>query len=99
MKKAGLFSVPYYNVTNLAHAMSTVLRSLTRSISSSHNRLVEVVNFNAITEYDQNSQPTIAEGKLAIWKDADATTGNPTHYLMYNQDGTTVTFASEETVP
>lgn len=80
---------------DLQRAFRTIMRYTDRTIHLQS----DVVNFNAIVEYDQNSQPTIASGKFAIWKDADATSGNPTHYLMYNQDGTTVTFASEETVP
>lgn len=47
----------------------------------------------------QNSQPTPEEGELLIWKDADATSGNPQAYIVTKQSGTVYTFASEELVP
>ena len=47
----------------------------------------------------QNSQPTPEEGELLIWKDADATTGQPQAYIVTKQDGAVYTFASDQTVP
>lgn len=74
-------------------------RSIIRQVSTASRLQSDVINFNSLKEYDQAAQPTIDSGELAIWKDSDAASSQPTHYLMYNQDGTTVTFASEETVP
>ena len=36
--------------------------------------------------------------ETAIWKDTDAGGGASTHYLVYNDNGSIITFASEETV-
>lgn len=75
---------------------------LRRIIERVRNILVEVINFNSVQEFDQNSVPTTTElvaGRMAIWKDADASSSNSTHFLVYNFGGTIVTFASVETVP
>lgn len=61
--------------------------------------LVNTINFNAVTEVSQNDQPTPEVGAMMIWEDADATSTNPTHYLVYNMGGTVVTFASVQVVP
>ena len=87
------------DLRGVSQEVERALRTLMRVSDKIIHLQADVVNFNAIVEYDQAAQPTITSGKFAIWKDSDATSGNPTHYLMYNQDGTTVTFASEETVP
>jgi hypothetical protein len=73
--------------------------ALFRVIETLRNDIVEVVNFNSIEVFDQNGIPTVESGRIALWKDADASSSNPTHYIVANVAGTTVTFASEEVVP
>lgn len=80
-------------------ATAQSLTPLLRVIESLRNAIVDVVNFNSVEVFDQNGQPTVTSGRIALWKDADATSGNSTHYIVANVAGTTVTFASEETVP
>ena len=46
----------------------------------------------------QNDQPTPAEGEMLVWKDADATAGNPKAYLVTKQAGVVYTFRSVEVV-
>jgi len=76
-----------------------VLSTLVRNLSQMYNKIIQVMNRNVTKYVSQNSQPTPLDGETYIWKDADATSGNSTHYLVYNDNGTVVTFASEETVP
>lgn len=76
--------------------------NLRRIIERLRNVLVEAINIHAIDEFDQNGVPTTTQliaGRTAVWKDADATSTNPTHYLVHNMGGTIITFASEEVVP
>lgn len=47
---------------------------------------------------DQNAQPTPAEGELIVWRDADATAGNPKAYLVTKQNSVVYTFRSVEVV-
>ena len=81
--------------------LAILLQNFIHSVVDLNIELQRVVNRNAIKYFDQNIVPTIADlsdGEMAIWKDADATGGNPTHFFVYNDDGVIVTFASEETV-
>lgn len=48
--------------------------------------------------YSQNAQPTVAEGELLVWHDADAGAGQPKAYLVTMQKGVTYTFRSVEVV-
>ena len=76
--------------------------SLVNMLLSLKNYIAGVVDFNACLDFSQNGAPTttqILAGQAAVWKDADATTGQSTHYLVYNDGGTVVTFASVETAP
>lgn len=61
--------------------------------------LVNTINFNAVTEISQAAQPTPEIGAMMVWKDTDAISTQPTHYLVYNMEGTVVTFASVQVVP
>ena len=83
------------------NALKSVFRNLTRELEKFHTEVTKVVNVNktAITFVSQNDAPSPGEGEIYLWKDADATSGNPTHYLIANDGTSTVTFASEETVP
>ncbi len=62
----------------------------------------EIVNFNNTLYFSQNAVPTtsdLSDGQVAVWKDADATMGNPTHFIVYRDGSDILTFASVETVP
>jgi hypothetical protein len=76
-------------------------RDLVRALEKMHRELVRVMNLNrtAITFISQNAQPTPLAGEVWLWEDADATSGNPTHYLVANDGVSVVTFASAELVP
>lgn len=74
------------------------IQKLTRVINNMRKEIVKVVNHNAVEFVSQNDQPTPSSGQMMVWEDADATAGNPTHYIVYNDGTNTVTFASEETV-
>tara|TARA_Y100000310_G_scaffold106935_3_gene105378 strand:+ start:382 stop:690 length:309 start_codon:yes stop_codon:yes gene_type:complete len=79
-----------------------LVKSLLNILASLRNYIASVVDFNAFLYFDQNGTPTTTQveaGQAAVWKDADAASGNSTHYLVYNDGGTVVTFASVETVP
>jgi len=74
--------------------------TLVRAIEDFRNKVVEAVNYNNVVVYSQDAQPTgLLSGQVALWKDTDATSGQPTHYLMASDGTDIVTFASEETVP
>lgn len=76
-----------------------LLESLFEQLRRLRRDIVEVVNFNAVTVVSQDGQPSPSSGEMTLWKDTDATSGQPTHYLVMNDGSSTVTFASEETVP
>lgn len=73
------------------------LRDLLLLLDTFQQLVARVVNYNEVTYVSQNDPPTPLDGRLMVWKDADAGVGNPTHYLVYNDGGTVVTFGSEET--
>ena len=77
--------VPFQQICNVIQALRDHFR--------------EVINFNRVGYVSQAAQPTPIDGAFTVWKDSDATTGNSTHFLVYNDAGTVITFASEETVP
>lgn len=82
-----------------AEGVEEQVEELARIVEQLRREVVSVINANVPIEYDQNGQPTPEVGHLAVWKDADAASGQSTHYLVYNMDGTVVTFASVEVVP
>lgn len=75
------------------------VRRLSDTLEELRRYVAEVVNFNSADFVSQNAQPTVESGEMKIWKDTDATSGQPTHYIVYNDGTDTVTFASEEVVP
>jgi hypothetical protein len=72
------------------------LRDLVKTLQKALDEIRRVVNVNAIAFKAQDDQPTPYRGQLIVWKDTDASSGSPTHYLVYNDGSDTVTFASEE---
>lgn len=79
-------------------SLLTPLQQLSVLIQTLRDHIREVVNFNRIGYVAQDAKPTPVAGAFTVWKDTDATGGNPTHFLVYNDGGTVVTFGSEETV-
>jgi len=80
--------------------LAEYLKILIRRLQELYGDVVSVINQNQFIDYvAQDSQPTPEQGRLIVWKDTDATTGNPTHYLVYNDGGTVVTFKSDQLVP
>ena len=83
--------------------LADFLKKIVRLLQEMWKDLVNTINYNAEHHHpryvSQDAQPTPDDGEIVVWKDADATSGNSTHFLVYNDGGTVVTFASEETVP
>ncbi|MAH50916.1 hypothetical protein CMI37_34185 [Candidatus Pacearchaeota archaeon] len=78
------------------------LNEFARNVERLRNRIAEVVSFNRVLYYSQNGEPSttdVEDGQIAVWKDADAASTNPTHYIVYNDGGTIVTWASDNLVP
>ena len=71
---------------------------LVRLLETMLKEVSSAVNFNSVKYVSQNGRPTPLGGELYVWKDADATSTNPTHYLVFNDGADVVTFASEEVV-
>lgn len=92
------FSFPtfYVRPTELPIAVYHVLNHLITSLRTLHVDIVKAFNFNSIEFISQNNQPTPEEGRIILWHDADATAGNPTHYLVVKMNGTVRTFRSVE---
>jgi len=79
------------------------MRQVLQRIDDSLSEIRKVVNYNQTyivpRSLDQNSKPDPKTGEAMLWKDADAASGDPSHYLVCKDaDGVVVTFASEETV-
>ena len=73
------------------------VRGLLVQLDEMLDDITEVVNFNSWPYVSQATAPTPEVDQAMIWKDSNATSGNPTHFLVYNDGGTIVTFASVET--
>ena len=74
------------------------LRDFLRVIELLRNHLASGIAHVEILYVSQNDQPTPEEGEWKIWKDADATAGNPKAYLVTTQGGVTYTFKSDQVV-
>lgn len=79
--------------------MQASFRSLLSLIEQMRARLAIVLNNNTVQYVSQNDEPTLDDGRWTIWKDADAASGQPSHYLLYNDGGTTVKWTSSTLVP
>lgn len=102
MKKLGTQFPQIHLTTEDTKDPVILVKSLLNLLVSLRNYIAGVVDFNSFEYFTQNAAPTTAQltaGRAAVWKDADATSGNSTHFLVYNDGGTIVTFASVETVP
>lgn len=86
-------------MSGVPDGLERLLRAILRIIRREKVAVAEAVNFNSIQKVSQDAQPTPAEDRMMVWEDTDATSTNPTHYLVVNFGGTVVTFASEEVVP
>lgn len=94
------YPVLVQNLEGLTPEQRRVFQALIQQLERLRSVLVDNINFQEIEFISQNSRPTPAAGRVTAWKDADATTGQPTHYLVYTDpNSVTVTFRSVETVP
>ncbi len=99
MKKLGETFPPLDLKEITTNTFKSFTRNLVDVLEGLRLHIVDVVNFNSIDYISQAAKPTPSVGAMTIWKDSDATTGNPTHFIVYNDAGTVVTFASVELVP
>jgi dihydroxyacid dehydratase/phosphogluconate dehydratase len=74
------------------------LRDIIRAMELVRNYLAESIAHNQMLYIAQDAQPTPSEGEWMIWKDTNATAGQPKAYIVTQQDSVVYTFASEETV-
>ncbi len=94
------FPVLVQNLEGLDENTRRVFQSLIQQLETLRGTVVDAVNFQEITFVSQPAQPTPQPGRTVVWKDSDATTGQPTHYIVYTDpNSVTVTFRSVETVP
>lgn len=92
------FSFPsfYLRSVDLPKEVYDAVNNLIASLRTLHVDIVKAFNFNAVEFISQNSQPIPEEGRMILWHDADATAGNPTHYIVVKMNGTVRTFRSVE---
>ena len=84
-----LYGSPEEQLANLARDLMALLQKLRLDIA-------EALNLRIVSS---DSQPAVLAGELILWHDTDAAGGQPTHYLVVQDDsGNTVTFASEQVV-
>lgn len=82
--------------------IKAAFRELVRNLERMRNRINMVVSFNRVLYFSQNAEPTttdIEAGQTAVWKDADAATGQPSHYIVYNDGGSIIAWKSDDLVP
>lgn len=72
-------------------------RDVANAVERLHREMAEAVNANDVTLTSSATQPTPVSGQLLVWEDTGATPGQSTHYLVYNDGTSVVTFASVET--
>ena len=74
-------------------------KNLIKKLNDVYSKVANAVNQNEKLRYvAQDAKPTPNIRELIVWKDTDAGAGESTHYLVYEDNGTTVTFKSVETV-
>lgn len=88
-----------FPVTTRDRGLITTFGAIRRILDHMKQHIYGVINNQEIAYISQNDQPTPGEGRWNIWKDADATSGNPSHYIVYNDGGTVVVWASTTLVP
>jgi hypothetical protein len=72
-------------------------KTLIKKLNDIYSKIANAVNQNEKLRYiSQNSKPTPNKGELLVWKDTDAGTGQSTHYLLYNDSGTVISWDSVE---
>lgn len=79
------------------------MKVLLIQLQESLHEIRRVVNYNQDyikpRELEQYAVPDPKNNEIVVWKDSDASAGDPTHYLVWKSaDGTIRTFGSEETV-
>lgn len=87
------------NYTRLSDiTLREIFTSLLYYLNIVQRDLATAINANEVTYISQNAAPTVIEGQMMVWKDADATAGNPKAYIITMQGGVTYTFRSVEVV-
>ena len=82
-----------------ANKLFDSISNLVTQIKRMQQVVAIALTFNAAKEHSGTTAPTPEQGEMYIWEDTGATTGQPTHYIVYNFGGTVVTFASVEVAP
>ena len=80
-------------------AIQGAVRFVLSIIEQMRARISDVVNTNTITFVADNSQPTVPDGQAVLWRDADAASGQPSHYLIFQDGATTIKWAGDHLVP
>jgi len=93
------FPTLYHRASDLEEKVYEAIRVIVEGLKKLHTDVVIAHNFNTIEFVSANNQPTPEEGRIILWHDADAASGQPTHYLVVKMNGTTRTFRSVEQVP
>lgn len=96
LTRAPAFSVDVESIED--ETVKTALRQLVENLKEFQRFLSLAINFNEITYISQNAAPTPEEGQIIVWKDADATAGQPKSYFITKQGGVTYTYRSVEVV-
>lgn len=72
-------------------------KGLIKRLRDVYSKTALVVNQNEKLRYiPQNAKPTPEQGQLLVWKDTDAGAGQSTHYLLFNDSGTVISWDSVE---
>ena len=88
-------------LSNDKHDLLSYLRALAIYLRETYETTAQVVNYNVTYHRPryvaQDTKPTPKTGELLVWHNTAAASGAPTHYLLYNDNGNVVSFASQET--
>lgn len=103
MKVVSTINFPWKPKEISDDALRKYIKMLIVSLQKMYSDLANAINYNENFSkpryYSQPSMPIPSEGELLVWKDSDASSGYSSHYLVYNDGGTIITFASEQKVP
>lgn len=74
----------------------TSILELIRNLENLRDHLSRAISLVEIEYVKQTSQPTPDEGRWVLWRDTDASPGQPLAYLVTRQDGEVFTFPARE---
>lgn len=84
-------------------ALLDYMRKLVTWLMDTYEAIARTVNYNeshvVMPSVKQTAKPTPNPGEIVLWNDTDAPSGSSTHYLVVNDGGTVITFASVEKAP